>query len=112
MFTMVNENTRRSVSAAAAMAIVAFAGLTLDQGHLSALPQGTVEVGELTPVDLMQMAAVTLPEVVVTGQRVEPARRQVATRDGEWLPALASAAGKALGEGESDSGQPASVLLK
>jgi hypothetical protein len=71
MFTRVTEKTRQTISAAAAVAVVAFAGLTLDQGHLSALPQGSVEVGELTPVNLMQMAAVTLPEIVISGQRGE-----------------------------------------
>ena len=74
MFTMLTENTRRSFSAVAAVAVVAFTGVTLDQGHLGALPQGTVEVGELTPVNVMQMASVTLPEVVVTGERLETAR--------------------------------------
>jgi hypothetical protein len=69
MFTMLTENTRRTVSAMAAVAVVAFTGLSLDQGHLGALPQGTVEVGELTVVDVMQMASVTLPEIVVTGER-------------------------------------------
>ena len=71
MFTMLTENTRRTVSTMAAVAVVAFTGLTLDQGHLGALPQGTVEVGELTPVNVMQMASVTLPEIVVTGQRTQ-----------------------------------------
>jgi phosphoglycerate dehydrogenase-like enzyme len=74
MFTRVTEKTRQTISAAAAVAVVAFAGLTLDQGHLSALPQGSVEVGELTPVNLMQMAAVTLPEILVTARRVEESR--------------------------------------
>ena len=82
MFTMVTESTRRSFSAVAAVAIVASAGFTFDQGHLNALPQGTVEVGELTPVNVMQMASVTLPEIVVTGERLETARL---ARD---LPAL------------------------
>ena len=112
MFTMVTESTRRSFSAVAAVAVVAFAGLTLDQGHLGALPQGTVEVGELTPINVMQMAAVTLPEIVVTGQRVDSGSRQVATRQAELLPALAAAAGKALAEDETDSAQAPSVLLK
>jgi len=71
MFTMLTENTRRMVGTVAAVAVVAFTGLTLDQGHLGALPQGTVEVGELTPVNVMQMAQVTLPEIVVTGQRAQ-----------------------------------------
>ena len=82
MFTMVTESTRRSFSAVAAVAVVAFAGLTLDQGHFGGMPEGTVEVGELTPVSVMQMAAVTLPEIVVTGQRIE------ATQFASDLPAL------------------------
>jgi hypothetical protein len=112
MFTMVTESTRRSFSAVAAVAVVAFAGLTLDQGHLGALPQGTVEVGELTPINVMQMAAVTLPEIVVTGQRIDSGSRQVATRQAELLPALAAAAGKALAEDETGNAQATSVLLK
>ena len=76
MFTMLTENTRRVTSAVAAVAVVAFAGLTLDQGHVGGMPEGTVEVGELTPVNLMQLVHVTLPEVVVTGERIEA--RQVA----------------------------------
>ena len=112
MFTMVTESTRRSFSAVAAVAVVAFAGLTLDQGHLGALPQGTVEVGELTPVSVMQMAAVTLPEIVVTGQRIEGVTRHAAGRQGDLLPALAAAAGKALGEEAAESPSAASVLLK
>jgi hypothetical protein len=71
MFTMLTENTRRVTSAVAAVAVVAFAGLALDQGHAGSLPEGTVEVGEMTPVNLMQLAMVTLPEVVVTGERIE-----------------------------------------
>lgn len=69
MLTMVTQNTRRSVSAVAAMAIVAFAGLTFDQAHFSAAPLGTVEIGELTPVGLEKLAQVTLPEIVVTAER-------------------------------------------
>lgn len=96
MFTRVTENTRRTISAAAAVTVVAFAGLTLDQGHLSALPQGSVEVGELTPVNLMQMAAVTLPEIVVTARPVEAARHYASAGRGPLLPVLVTAAGKAL----------------
>jgi hypothetical protein len=71
MFTMVNQSSRRVVSAVAAVAVVAFAALTLDQGHLGAMPEGIVEVGELTPINLMQMAAVDLPEIVVRGERID-----------------------------------------
>ena len=86
MFTMVTESTRRTVSAVAAVAVVAFAGLTLEQGHLGALPAGTVEVGELVPVNLMQLASVTLPEIVVTAERVAPA--QLADEQVTVLPAV------------------------
>ena len=68
--------------------------------------------GEVTAVDVMQMAAVTLPEIVVTGQRIDSGSRQVATRQAELLPALAAAAGKALAEDETDNAQAPSVLLK
>jgi hypothetical protein len=84
MFTMLTENTRRTFGTVAAVAIVAFTGLTLDQGHLGALPQGTVEVGELTPVNVMQLAQVTLPEIVVTGQREQDS--QVASATVPMLP--------------------------
>jgi hypothetical protein len=69
MLTMVTQNTRRLVSGIAAMAIVAFGGFALDQGHISAAPYGTVEVGELTPIGLEKLAQVTLPEIVVTAAR-------------------------------------------
>jgi len=116
MFTMLTENTRRVTSAVAAVAVVAFAGLGLDQGHVGALPQGTVEVGELTPVNLMQLAQVTLPEIVVTGERVEHGARHARTAQPNLLPALAVAAGKAVLEGQAapakESAPKASVLLK
>ena len=112
MFTMVTESTRRSFSAVAAVAVVAFAGFTFDQGHLNALPQGTVEVGELTPVNVMQMASVALPEIVVTGQRLETAPRQLASRETNLLPALAAAAGSALADESGQNASSSSVLLK
>ena len=116
MFTMLTENTRRVTSAVAAVAVVAFAGLTLDQGHVGGMPEGTVEVGELTPVNLMQMVQVTLPEVVVTAERVEHAARLPKAGQPALLPSLAAAAGKAVRDGQKSSGQDntpkASVLLK
>jgi len=72
MFTMVNESSRRMVSAVAAVAVVALAGLALDQGHRGAVPEGAVTVGELTPVNVMQMASLTLPEITVTATREAP----------------------------------------
>ena len=38
MFTMVAESTRKAVSAAAAVAIVSFGGLVMDQAYLAAAP--------------------------------------------------------------------------
>ena len=68
MFTMVAESTRKTFSAAAAVAIVSFGGLVMDQAHLAAAPQGSVEIGELTVVDGGASLA-QLPEVVVVAKR-------------------------------------------
>ncbi len=70
MFTMVAQNTRKTISAVAALAIVSFSGLVLDQAHLAAAPRGAVEIGELTPIGVGGIA--TLPEVIVVAKR-EPA---------------------------------------
>jgi hypothetical protein len=84
---MVAENTRKTFSAAAAIAIVSFGGLVMDQGYLAAAPRGTIEIGELTAVpsavtqlpevvvrakreSTHQFAAVQLPEIVVVAKRV------------------------------------------
>jgi hypothetical protein len=116
MFTMLTENTRRVTSAVAAVAVVAFAGLALDQGHAGSLPEGTVEVGEMTPVNLMQLAMVTLPEVVVTGERIEAGTGRARAGQPALLPGLAAAAGQAVLKGQKnqapDSPSAASVLLK
>ena len=69
MFTMVAESTRKTVSAVAAIAIVSFSGLVMDQAYLAAAPRGTVEVGELTLVSDGQLTQVMLPEVVVLAKR-------------------------------------------
>ena len=93
MFTTINQNTRRAVSAMAAVAVVAFGGLTLDQGHrAAALPAGVVELGELTPVDLTRLAGVTLPGIVVTAERVAPGELRAARRTerSQWLDGKAS----------------------
>ena len=68
MFTMVADNTRKTFSAVAAVAIVAFGGLVMDQAYLAAAPKGRIEVGELTALDgAMQLAQ--LPEVTVVAKR-------------------------------------------
>lgn len=69
MFTMVAESTRKTVSAMAAIGIVSFSGLVMDQAHRAGAPRGTVEVGELTLVGDGQLAQVILPEVIVLAKR-------------------------------------------
>jgi hypothetical protein len=68
MFTMVAENTRKTFSAVAAVAIVSFGGLVMDQAYLAAAPKGIVEVGELTALD-GAIALAQLPEVMVVAKR-------------------------------------------
>jgi hypothetical protein len=69
MFTKYTSSKRMAVSALAAVAIVSFHAVALDQGHLAAAPRGIVEVGELTLVDTTPIASVTLPEVTVVAKR-------------------------------------------
>ncbi len=69
MMTLVAQSTRKAVSAVAAVAIVSFSGLVMDQAHVAAAPRGIVEVGELTLVNEAELASVTLPEVVVVAKR-------------------------------------------
>jgi len=64
-----NYSRQRTTSTVAAALVVAFTGLMFNHGHLGALPTGVVEVGELTPVNLEQLAMVTLPAIEVVGSR-------------------------------------------
>jgi len=73
MLTMVAKSTRMTVSAVAAVAIVSFSAVALDQAHIAAAPRGIVEVGELTLVDTTASALATLPEVTVVAKREAPA---------------------------------------
>jgi len=70
MFTTTHETLRRSLGTTAAVCVMAIAGLALEFGHAGALPAGTVEVGELQPVALEQLADVTLPGLVITASRL------------------------------------------
>lgn len=79
MFTMVAKSTRMAVSTVAAVAVVSFGGLVLDQAHIAAAPRGRVEIGELTLADATQFAAVTLPEITVIGKRESAADSMLAT---------------------------------
>jgi len=78
MFTMVAENTRKTFSAVAAVAIVSFGGLVMDQAYLAAAPKGIVEVGELTAL-YGAIALAQLPEVMVVAKR-EAATQYAATQ--------------------------------
>ena len=46
-------NLRGTLSAVLAAAIVGTSGLAFDKGHISAAPTGIVEIGQLTPVDVL-----------------------------------------------------------
>ena len=65
---------RAALSAVFAAAIVGTSGLALDQAHIAAAPAGTVEVGPLTPVDVLPQVA-ELPAVVVSAPRLAMADR-------------------------------------
>jgi hypothetical protein len=66
---------RAAISAVFAAAIVGTSGLALDKAHVASLPKGTIEVGELTPVDVLPQVA-ALPEVIVSAPRLAMADRQ------------------------------------
>ena len=61
---------RGAFSAVLAAAIVGLSGLALD--HADRLPAGTIEVGELTPVEVLPQVA-DLPEITVTATRLAAA---------------------------------------
>ena len=107
MFTMVAQSTRKTFSAVAAVAIVSFGGLVMDQAYLAAAPRGTIEVGALTAIDgtasvarlpevvvvakrepVTMFAATQLPEVVVVAQRVARLVAQDARRSRRPSPAI------------------------
>ena len=67
-------NFRAAISAVLAAAIVGTSGLALDQGHISAAPAGIVEIGPLTPMDVLPQVA-ALPAVIVSAPRLAMAER-------------------------------------
>jgi len=71
-------STRMAVSAVAAVAIVSFNAVALDQAYIASAPNGIVEVGELTLVEAAPLAAVRLPEVIVVAKREAPAEASFA----------------------------------
>lgn len=81
MFTTQNQGLRRGFGTVAAMAVVVFAAMTVEFGHANTLPRGTVEIGELQPVNLEQLAMVTLPGLVISAEREPVTRPAPAIRD-------------------------------
>jgi hypothetical protein len=60
---------RGAFAATLAAAIVGTSGLALDHAHPDTTPRGVIEVGELTPIDVLPQV-VQLPEVTVTATRI------------------------------------------
>ena len=75
MFISNTWNVRNTLSTVLAAAIVGVSGLALDRGHIAAAPDGTVEVGQLMPVDALPGIA-TLAEVVVSAPALRDDRRR------------------------------------
>ena len=68
-------NLRGTLSAVLAAAIVGTSGLAFDKAHGTAsLPRGTIEIGQLTPVDVLPQVA-ALPAVIVSAPRLAMADR-------------------------------------
>ena len=68
-------NFRAAISAVLAAAIVGTSGLALDKGHAGTLPRASIEVGPLTPVDVLPQVA-ALPAVIVSAPRLAMADRR------------------------------------
>lgn len=68
MYAASAHGIHRNIAAVVAAAIVAVSGLVFDRAHLAAAPEGTVEIGQLTPVEAPVLTA-ALPEIVVTGKK-------------------------------------------
>lgn len=66
---------RGTLPAVLAALIVGIGGLALDQGHIAAAPAGSIEIGTLTPVDVLPQIA-ALPAVIVSAPRLAMAAGQ------------------------------------
>lgn len=60
---------RGAFSAVLAAAIVGTSGLALDHAHPVVTPKGIVEVGELTPIDVLPQVA-ELPAITIRATRI------------------------------------------
>ena len=72
-------NLRGALSAVLAAAIVGTSGLAFDKAHIASAPAGIIEIGQLTPVDVLPQAQVAaLPAVIVSAPRGDgrPARAE------------------------------------
>ncbi len=69
MKTLFNRNYRTVIAALAAVAIVGLCGLTLERGHMGALPAGVVEIGELETLAVGGLNVAVLPAIEVIGDR-------------------------------------------
>ena len=68
-------NLRGALSAVLAAAIVGTSGLAFDKAHgTTSLPRGTIEIGQLTPVDVLPQIA-ELPAVIVSAPLLAMADR-------------------------------------
>ena len=67
-------NLRGTLSAVLAAAIVGTSGLAFDKAHIASAPAGIIEVGQLTPVDVLPQVA-ALPAVIVSAPRLAMADR-------------------------------------
>jgi hypothetical protein len=68
-------NLRGTLSAVLAAAIVGISGLAFDKGHNASVPAGIIEVGQLTPVDVLPQVA-ALPAVIVSAPLLAMADRR------------------------------------
>ena len=68
-------NFQAALSAVFAAAIVGTSGLALDKGHAGGLPRASIEVGPLTPVDILPQVA-EMPAVIVSAPRLAMADRR------------------------------------
>ncbi len=75
MYSSNTWNARNTLSAVLAAAIVGFSGLALDRGHISAAPDGIVEVGQLMAVDALP-GIEALAEVIVLAPRYAMVREE------------------------------------
>lgn len=81
MLTNASRNTRRVISAMAAVFVVASASAALDPGQPETLRRGSIEVGELTPIHLEQLAVATLPGLEIVATRSQLAAAATPARD-------------------------------